>query len=95
MKKFKLKFLIIGVYFLLFICTLSGCADNEAITCVTGHPYGFWGGLWHGLIAPIDFIGMLFSDKIAMYAPNNNGGWYAFGFLLGCGGLGFVSGRRE
>ena len=72
---------------------MVGCADNEsAKTCFGGHTYGFWGGLWHGMIAPFDFIGMLMWDDVAMYAPNNNGAWYAFGFLLGSGSWG-VMGR--
>jgi hypothetical protein len=71
---------------------LSGCANNEPVKeCLTGHTYGFFGGLWHGFIAPFDFIGMLFSDKITMYAQNNNGGLYALGFLIGSGGWGFFS----
>ena len=65
---------------------LSSCADVTHIeSCVVDTPYGFWGGLWHGLIAPLSFIGSLFSDKIAMYAINNNGGFYDFGFVLGAG----------
>ena len=61
----------------------------HAQDCITSDPYGFWSGLWHGLIAPFSFIGSLFSDNIAIYAYNNTGGWYDFGFLLGVGGLGF------
>ncbi len=61
--------------------------------CLTGHTYGFLGGLWHGFIAPFDLIGMLFSDEITMYAQNNNGGFYALGFILGSGGWGFLGGR--
>lgn len=73
---------------------LSGCANNESIEqCLTGHRYGFFGGLWHGFIAPFDFIGMLFNDKITMYAQNNNGGLYALGFLLGSGGWGFFGSK--
>ena len=79
---------------LLFIVILTGCAKNETIDqCLTGHQYGFLGGLWHGFIAPFDFIGMLFSDKITMYAQNNNGGLYALGFLLGSGGWGFFGSK--
>lgn len=86
-------------YFLLFstlilLVLITGCAQSEVINqCLTGHTYGFLGGLWHGFIAPFDFIGMLFNDKIAMYAPNNNGGLYALGFLLGSGGWGFFGGK--
>jgi hypothetical protein len=49
--------------------------------------------LWHGLIAPISFFGSLVSDNIAMYAMNNNGGWYDFGFVIGAGIL-FGGGSR-
>ncbi len=73
---------------------LTGCATNEPVKqCLTGHTYGFIGGLWHGFIAPFDFIGMLFNDKITMYAQNNNGGLYALGFLLGSGGWGFFGSK--
>lgn len=51
------------------------------------HTYGFWAGLWHGMIAPFAWIGSLFYDDIAIYAINNNGGWYDFGFVLGIGGI--------
>jgi hypothetical protein len=45
--------------------------------------------LWHGIIAPASFVVSLFSDNVAVWAVNNNGGWYTFGFLIGVGGLGF------
>ena len=77
-----------------FIFVLTGCAQSEPVdACLKGHTYGFFGGLWHGFIAPFDFIGMLFNDKITMYAQNNNGGLYALGFLIGSGGWGFFGGR--
>lgn len=85
---------------LLIICLLSslfflsGCANNESVdACLTGYKYGFFGGLWHGFIAPFDFIGMLFDKNITMYAQNNNGGLYALGFLMGSGGWGFFGGK--
>lgn len=79
---------------ILSIVILSGCAQSESVKqCLNGHTYGFIGGLWHGFIAPFDFIGMLFNDKITMYAQNNNGGLYALGFLLGSGGWGFFGGK--
>ena len=49
--------------------------------------------MWHGIIAPIDFIGMLFQDNVTLFAQNNNGAWYAFGFLIGSGGWGFLGGK--
>jgi hypothetical protein len=79
---------------LLIIVIMTGCANNEVIDqCLTGHKYGFFGGLWHGFIAPFDFIGMLFNNEITMYAQNNNGGLYALGFLLGSGGWGFFGSK--
>jgi hypothetical protein len=71
---------------LLLSVALTSCADVENIKpCITDSPYGFWSGLWHGIIAPISFIGSLFFDSISMYAINNSGGWYDFGFVLGAG----------
>jgi hypothetical protein len=65
---------------------LSSCAEVYDIQeCVSAEPYGFWGGLWHGIIAPASFIISLFRDNVAMYAANNAGGWYDFGFVLGAG----------
>lgn len=84
MKK-TLYFLIVT----LAVFALGGCADSvhAVVECAPDcHTYGFWGGLWHGMIAPFDFIGMLiWPDDVALYAQDNNGGWYAFGFVLGSG----------
>ncbi len=77
------------------VMLLTGCANSETVTeCLKGHTFGFWGGLWHGIIAPIDLVIMLFRDDITVFAPNNNGAWYAFGFILGSGGWGFLGGNR-
>lgn len=87
------RFILLFLFFLSVIL-LTGCANNEEIKqCLSGHTYGFFGGLWHGFIAPFDFVGMLFNDKITMYAQNNNGGLYALGFLLGSGGWGFFGSK--
>jgi hypothetical protein len=73
---------------------LTSCAHKEVVSqCLTGHTYGFWSGLWHGIIAPFDFIASFIWDDITMYAQNNNGAWYAFGFLIGSGGWGFMGGK--
>ncbi len=71
---------------LVVLIVVASCADVIPIDdCVTDKPYGFLGGLWHGIIAPVSFIGSLFIDDVAMYAINNNGGWYEFGFVIGAG----------
>lgn len=72
----------------------ASCVDKVDVSaCVTAEPYGFWYGLLHGIVAPIDLIVMLFRDDVEVYAQNNNGAWYAFGFILGSGGWGILGGR--
>jgi hypothetical protein len=94
MKNIKISSLLILLLFAGLIF-LSGCANKEIVTeCLKGHTYGFWGGLWHGIIAPVDLIGMLFRDDVSVFAQNNNGAWYAFGFIIGSGGWGFLGGNR-
>lgn len=81
----KKTLLILGLLIL-----ASSCADKTVITQVmTTQEYGFWGGLWHGMIAPFDFIASLIWDDVSVYAEHNNGSWYAFGFVLGVGGFGW------
>ena len=85
----KLQSFLLPALCLTLVILLSGCADAQLAIkpCVTGHTYGFWAGLWHGIIAPFSFIGSLFMDDVAVYAVNNNGGFYNFGFILGIGTL--------
>jgi hypothetical protein len=76
------------------IIIFSSCAKKEVVDqCLKGQTYGFVGGLWHGFIAPFDFIAMFFWDDVTMYAQNNTGLWYALGFLIGSGGWGFLGGK--
>jgi len=78
--------ILIGV--VLFLCS---CADSPpvqvdvAIETFCADPYGFWGGLWHGLSAWFHFFGSLFDDSIDFYAACNGGHWYDAGFALGVG----------
>ena len=64
---------------------LSSCAEIIPVEeCIAEEELvGFWTGLLHGFIAPFTFIVSLFDDEVAIYAINNNGSWYNFGFLLG------------
>lgn len=74
------------VSIVLVVFVFSGCAESVAIDeCVTTDPYGFLGGLWHGIISPVSFILSIFMSDVAMYAVNNTGGWYDFGFVIGAG----------
>mgnify|MGYP001066648424 CR=1 FL=1 len=90
--KFSQTKIFVSLFF--FLLLLTGCANREIVdTCLEGHTYGFLGGLWHGIIAPIDLVVMLFRDDVTMFAQNNNGAWYSFGFLLGSGGWGVLGSR--
>lgn len=85
MKKYinKIRF-VLATAILIFV--LTGCAQSIPLdNCVDNGAYGFFGGLWHGFIAPFSFVVSLFMDNVALYAVNNNGGWYDFGFVLGAG----------
>jgi len=82
MKSIKILLIVIFILLLFTSCAHVVPIDN----CVEGTKlYGFWNGLWHGMIAGITFIGSLFNHDIAVYAVHNNGAWYNFGFLLGVG----------
>jgi len=69
------------VILILTLLIIAGCAAGP--TRWTDHPAGFWAGLWHGFIIVIAFIIGLFTDSVQVYARNNTGGWYDFGFVLG------------
>jgi len=88
------KRLFNGLVLILVLVFFASCSNKENVdACLDGMTYGFWHGLWHGIIAPIDLVLMLFRDDITVYATNNNGAWYAFGFVLGSGGWGFFGGK--
>lgn len=96
MKEINMNRIGLFLFVLLVLVLLSSCAQTQPIEkCLTREPYGFLGGLWHGFIAPVSFVISLFDDKIAMYAMNNSGGWYDFGFVLGAGILFGGSGKAS
>ncbi len=80
--------LVISIAFVL-IMMMASCAEPQPIDpCIqTDETHGFLFGLLHGFLAPLTFLISLVSDNVAMYAVNNSGGWYDFGFLLGIGGF--------
>jgi hypothetical protein len=89
--KAKLLLIIVIAAFIFVSCVPYYPVDAA---CLQGKTYGFWGGLWHGIIAPIDFIVMLFDKNKTVFAQNNNGAWYTFGFLLGSGGWGLLGANK-
>ena len=78
--KGTMRFSLIAII-ILALLTVAGCAAGP--TRWVDHPAGFWAGLWHGFIIVITFIIGLFTDSVQIYARNNTGGWYDFGFVLG------------
>lgn len=97
MKNLLTKYSRTTVLFLFLAVLLTSCAQAVGIDpSITTDPYGFFSGLWHGFIAPFSFFVSLFVDDVAIYAFNNTGGWYDFGFVLGAGILfGGSRGRRK
>ena len=90
------RILLLGFALLLACLCFVSCADVEPVgACLTGRQYGFFYGLLHGFITPISFVAGLFQDDVAIYAVNNSGSWYDFGFLLGSSGWGFMAGNRS
>lgn len=82
MKKTTFLILTLIVFMLLNSCTAE---SHDLQQCINSNPKGFWFGLWHGMISPIIFIVSLFNENIEIYESNNNGGWYNFGYIIGCG----------
>lgn len=79
----KKSILFLALFFS-FSFFLTSCAEPLPVENIPEKdPYGFLGGLWHGFILFFSFLGSLFKDDIALYAFNNNGGWYNLGYLLG------------
>ena len=65
------------------ILALAACAATEQADAVAPQAPGFLLGLWHGFIFPVAWLVSLFTDRVAIYAVPNNGGWYDFGYFLG------------
>ena len=64
-------------------CLKTACAASQAAAAHAAGAPGFWLGLWHGIIFPLAWIVSLFTDRVAIYAVPNSGGWYDFGYFLG------------
>lgn len=64
------------------LLALGACAAGPNVQQAPGG-YGFWYGLWHGIILPVTFIVSLFTDTVNIYEVDNTGNWYDFGYVLG------------
>jgi hypothetical protein len=63
--------------------TLAACATQPNIPPPSGAP-GFWWGLLHGFTCGFTLIGEAIGMNVSIYSYPNNGGWYDFGFVMGC-----------
>lgn len=70
------------------LLVVGSCAKQQDLSnCLSGQPESFFPGLIHGLISPIAFLSMLLGDDVTIYSANNDGKWYALGFIIGTGGF--------
>lgn len=80
------------------VLLLLGACAAGANPAVSPDGYGFWWGLWHGIILPVTFVVSLFTDTVSFYESSNDGNWYDVGFILGLvlfSGPVMVAGRRR
>lgn len=76
------KNLKLNRYFFVFTLMLTSCATHFQDASIQD-PYGFFFGVWHGLILPFSFIGWLFLDGVYVIGQPNTGGTYITGFIFG------------
>jgi hypothetical protein len=97
-----MKILAFCLIALLLMSCAAGRNPNRDVPNEKMGTASFFQGLWHGVILPVTFVVSLFTPEVNVYETHNNGGWYNFGFLLGCsiilgggGGAGGAMRRRN
>ena len=83
MKQILFWLAVLSTILLLTGCDFPDSADMWGVADAKG----FLHGILHGFLAPLTFLASFFWEHLDMYAVNNNGQWYDFGFLLGIGGF--------
>lgn len=77
------------------LLVVSGCAQHYT-GASSAEPYGFFSGVWHGVIAPLSIIvnvlswllsliGIGFLQDIQIIGRPNTGFFYWVGFIMGFG----------
>jgi hypothetical protein len=69
----------------MLVLLLTGCIPGDGARDIN-NPAGFFGGVWHGMIAPISLIGSFFNRRLSIYEVNNTVFWYDLGFYLAIAG---------
>lgn len=83
---------------LVFAAMIGGCAAHYRGD-LANDPYGFFSGIWHGLIFPfalftnlgswlLGLFGFSFLDSIQIIGRPNTGLWYYVGFAIGLSAYG-------
>lgn len=88
MKKNKI---IMGLIILVVLLNLTSCAPKS----YTETEYGFFSGIFHGIVFIFSLLGKLFGMNIGLYAEHNSGFFYWLGFIIGIGGLGGGASSRR
>ena len=71
--------------FLVICCAaflMCGCAHHGQAQDFAD-PYGFFAGVWHGLILPFSVFGFLFTSDVYIMGEPNTGLFYYVGLLIG------------
>lgn len=75
-----------------FLYGLTGCAHHYTPE-VFQDPYGFFSGIWHGMIFPFSLVGCMFIDSVFIVGQPNTGWPYYLGLVLGLCAFGLGSKR--
>lgn len=89
-----MRALSVQLLLLATVLSMGGCATHYSPSTVSD-PYGFFSGLWHGLVFPyallvniiswiLEVIGVSALDSIQIIGRPNTGIFYYVGFGLGC-----------
>jgi hypothetical protein len=62
------------------LLAFSACAHQPIPSAY--EPPGFFSGILHEFLIPLELVGSIFSD-CRIYAFPNSGGWYDFGYVIG------------
>jgi len=77
---------------------LTACLPGDG-SYTTADPAGFFWGIWHGWIAPVSLLLMVFRDQSTIFEIYNTGLGYNFGFYIaiisGFGGLSLFRKKRD
>jgi len=89
--------------YLIPLVLLGGCATHYA-PGIAADPYGFFSGIWHGIVWPYALLANLLSwlaslfglsilDSIQLVGKPNTGFWYYVGFAFGLSTYGGAASR--